>query len=65
VKVSVNMDRCVGHGMCRMACPEVFALNDEDGKAIVLQSFVPAPFQPAVEQAERGCPEGAVIIEYQ
>lgn len=60
MKVRVLDDRCVGHGMCRLACPEIFELNDEDGHAFVLMEDVPPELTEAVDFAVRSCPEGAV-----
>ncbi len=63
MKVRVVADRCVGHAMCRMACPEVFALDDSDGHAIALMESVPVEFEGAVDLALRGCPEQAIVVE--
>jgi ferredoxin len=60
MKVRVNLDRCVGHGMCNLACPEVFKLSDEDGRAEVADENVPPQFERAVRQAVQGCPEEAI-----
>lgn len=60
MKVWVNNDKCVGHGMCKIACPEVFELSDEDGHAFVLMEQVPAELEMAVDNAVRGCPEQAI-----
>ena len=62
MKVSIDDARCVGHGMCKLAAPEIFELSDEDGHGFVLQPQVPSALTEAVRQAERGCPEGAVRI---
>lgn len=61
MKVRIINERCVGHGMCRIACPEVFELSDEDGHAYVVGEDVPAGLEEAVEQAVRGCPEQAIL----
>lgn len=63
MKVRLIAGRCVGHGMCRMACPEVFSLNEDDGLAIVLTELVPTALEAAVDLARRGCPEQAIIID--
>ena len=63
MKVRVDGDRCVGHGMCHLAAPDIFRLSDEDGHAYVLTEDVPADLGEAVLQAERGCPEQAIIVE--
>jgi ferredoxin len=47
--------------MCRLACPEIFELSDEDGHAYVVQEDVPPDLDEAVQQAVRGCPEQAII----
>jgi ferredoxin len=62
MRVRVDADRCVGHAMCRLACPEVFELSDEDGHAYVLDENVPPEHNEAVRQAVRGCPEQAIEI---
>jgi len=60
MKVRVKAEVCVGHGMCTLACPEVFTLSDEDGHARVADEQVPPGLEDAVDQAVRGCPEGAI-----
>ena len=59
MKVSVDEDRCAGHGVCVGTCPEVFELND-DGYSIVLTPEVPVELEAAVRAAVRGCPERAI-----
>jgi ferredoxin len=59
VKVTVDVDRCKGHGICWGLCPEVFDLTD-DGYAEVLVDEVPAEHEDAVAQAVRQCPEHAI-----
>ncbi len=48
--------------MCYLAAPEVFQLSDEDGHAYVLGEDVSPGLDEAVRQAQRGCPEQAIII---
>ena len=62
IRAAVNAARCVGHGMCSLAAPEVFQLSDEDGHAIVALQSVPSDLRWALEQAQRGCPEDAITI---
>lgn len=61
MKVRIIDERCVGQGMCRLACPEVFEQSDEDGHAYVLSEDVPAGLEEAVDLAVRGCPEQAIV----
>jgi ferredoxin len=60
--VRVDDERCKGHGVCCVSCPEVFAMTDH-GYAHVLVSEVPADLQDKVQTAVEQCPEGAISIE--
>lgn len=60
MKVRIKAELCVGHGMCRLACPQIFQLSDEDGRAYVVQQDVPAALEEAVEFAIGSCPEQAI-----
>jgi ferredoxin len=59
MNVTVDDDRCGGHGVCVSICPEVFALTD-DGYARVLVSEVPPEHEEAVRTAVKRCPERAI-----
>lgn len=61
-RVSVDSDRCEGHGQCVMMAFEVFELDDS-GKARVLVEEVPDAVQSTVEGAAFACPAGAIVIE--
>ncbi|MEV5651977.1 ferredoxin [Nocardia sp. NPDC052254] len=62
MKVSVDSDRCRGHGVCVALCPTVFELTD-DGYATAPRGQVPAEHHAAVTDAENACPEYAIVIE--
>lgn len=59
MRVSVDSDRCRGHGVCTTLCPEVFGLT-EAGYAVVETPEVPAEFEGAVREAIADCPERAI-----
>ncbi len=59
MKVTVDEDRCRGHGVCWSLCPEVFTLSD-DGYAVVHEPEVPADFEDKVRAAVGQCPERAI-----
>jgi len=61
VKVSVDEDRCAGHGVCVGLCPEVFDLTTE-GYAIAIVTDVPASFETVVRQASEQCPTSAILV---
>jgi len=62
MKVSVDEDRCAGHGVCVGLCPDVFDLTTE-GYAIVIVSDVPASLEMVVRQASEQCPTSAILVE--
>ena len=59
MKVSVDDDRCRGHGICCTLCPEVFTLTD-DGYTVVETPDVPPEFEELVRRATQSCPERAI-----
>ncbi|MEU6260489.1 ferredoxin [Streptomyces sp. NPDC047043] len=61
MKVSVDDDRCRGHGVCCTLCPEVFDLSD-DGYAVVDMPDVPAEHEETVRSAAAMCPERAITV---
>jgi ferredoxin len=61
VNVSVDVERCRGHGLCCIICPDLFTLTD-DGYTVVSTSEVPTEFEDAVGEAAHVCPEKAITI---
>jgi ferredoxin len=59
----VDLNLCEGCASCLVAAPEVFDLDDDTGKAVVLVEH-PAPGQhAAVRTAVLHCPTQAVLVE--
>lgn len=61
MKISVDMERCTGHGRCYTLAPEVFA-PDEHGYSEVVVSHreVPPDFEDQTRMAAANCPERAI-----
>ena len=59
MRVTVDADRCRGHGVCWSLCPQVFELID-DGYSVVLVDEVPVEFEDAARAAVLQCPERAI-----
>ena len=59
MRVTVDEDRCAGHGMCLTLCPEIFDLTD-DGWAVADPDEVPAEHEAAAREAIENCPERAI-----
>jgi ferredoxin len=63
MKLTVNLRRCEGHGLCVQAAPTLFQIND-DGDLVVLidGELVPADREAAAADAARVCPVGALSV---
>ncbi|OBK63201.1 ferredoxin [Mycobacterium colombiense] len=61
--VRVNADRCQGHTLCAMIAPDVFELDDIDGRATVVFTETPLQVTDHIIDAARSCPEQAIEIE--
>ena len=59
MKVTVDEDRCRGHGMCLTLCPEVFRMTD-DGYAVADPEEVPDGLEEGAKDAIANCPEQAI-----
>ena len=65
MKISVDANKCQGHTLCAITAPELFALDEADGHAIVTPSEG-AVLPEHADEARRAfttCPEGAITIE--
>ena len=63
MKVVVDELRCDAHGQCVNACPEVFALDDDDDVVRVLVDEPGESLRASVERAAVVCPKAAITIE--
>ena len=63
MKAHVYKDTCIGCGLCPSICPDVFVLEDEDGKAKAYVDEVPEDVQEDAEEAAASCPVKAITVE--
>ena len=63
MRVVVDELRCDAHGVCVDACPEVFALSDDDDKVRVLVEEPDESLRDKVHRASVVCPKAAITIE--
>ena len=59
-EVSVNFDECIGCGVCMQVCPEVFGLDEESGKVVLLNYEQSNDNSGLVKEAADSCPIGCV-----
>jgi ferredoxin len=63
MKVIVDELRFDAHGVCVSACPEVFALDDDDDVVTVLNQEPDESLRASLNKAAQVCPKAAITIE--
>ncbi|MEU2515524.1 ferredoxin [Streptomyces syringium] len=61
VRISVDIDSCIGAGQCVLSAPEVFD-QDDDGIVMVLDGEPAEPVAEDVRLAGRICPSQAITV---
>ncbi len=61
-RVTLDQDRCAGHGICVDAAPRVFDIDEETGMGIVLLTDVDGEDLRAAQLAAAQCPERAIAF---
>ena len=61
MKITIDRSVCQATGMCTGIAPDLFEL-DEDGTLHLLDPEPGQETRPAVEQAVRNCPTGAITF---
>jgi ferredoxin len=62
VKVSIDAEKCQGHGRCYDLAPAVFSEDDEGYGQAPADGVVPSGGESAARLAEANCPEQAISI---
>jgi ferredoxin len=63
MRIHVDFDLCQGHGVCQEEAPAVFAVDEKQGRVVVLAPEPPEREQAAVRKAVRYCPTKALRLE--
>ena len=61
-RVTVDADKCVGHGRCYVLAPDVFE-EDERGHCVVPREEIPDSLLEDARRGETNCPEAAIRVE--
>jgi ferredoxin len=61
VRVSVDADKCSGHGLCNAEAPDIYELDDL-GYCVVRELIVPTQLERAAAAGASRCPERAITI---
>ncbi len=60
MKILVDLDLCQGHGVCVEEAPELFALDLETSKVVVLDPNPPESLRARLGAAVKYCPTRAL-----
>ncbi|QTO23422.1 MULTISPECIES: ferredoxin [Burkholderia cepacia complex] len=63
MKIKVDVDKCIGAGLCVLAAPKVFAQDEDTGLVILLQEEPAEDQHEAVREAARLCPALVISCE--
>jgi ferredoxin len=63
VRVTIDHDRCQGHGRCFSIAPDLFDSDELGNGTVIGDGAVPADLEHLASLAVANCPEGAVAVE--
>ena len=74
LKVWIDRDQCIADMVCVSLCPDVFEMNEEDGKSQIKPQFrinpdnpaegqVPDDLKDCVQSAAESCPVAIIHVE--
>ncbi|HEY2057340.1 MAG TPA: ferredoxin [Amycolatopsis sp.] len=61
-RIVIDADRCQGHARCAVRAPELFDVDDDQGKSFALTENVPPELSDAAAEAVETCPERAISL---
>jgi ferredoxin len=61
VQVTIDFDRCEGHGLCTLSAPQVFSFDDRGSLQVVDRPG--EEHRAAVEESVRSCPALAIHLD--
>ena len=62
MRVSIDGDRCQGHGRCYDLAPEIFTEDDEGYSQLVGDGSVAPADEARAQLAVANCPENAISV---
>ena len=62
VEVVIDKDRCLGHARCYALAPELFDVDEDEGKSLSLFNPVPSDLAELAREGADACPERAITV---
>ena len=63
MRVSVDLDQCLGYANCVVDAPQVFDIIEDGMQVRVLQENPPEELRASVEAAALDCPAKAITVD--
>jgi ferredoxin len=63
MQVIVDLDKCQDHGQCMFAAPEVFQIDAETARLVLLTDEPDESLRDRVDEAADMCPMQAITVE--
>ncbi|HJQ04630.1 MAG TPA: ferredoxin [Nocardioides sp.] len=60
--IEVDLESCIGAGLCVMAAPDVFDQDPADGRVVVISEELSDDQLPAVREAISLCPTAVLAL---
>lgn len=60
MKVELDLAKCQGYANCVVEAPEIFDIDEDNGKAIILMEEVPESAHEEARRAVASCPVAAL-----
>jgi ferredoxin len=61
MRISIDAERCQGHGQCHRVAPELFEVDD-DGRGVVITAELAVAAADPARLAADSCPEQAISV---
>ncbi|GAA1513561.1 ferredoxin [Nocardioides humi] len=63
MKITVDIDKCEGLGMCEAMANDYFEVDEDEDKVVVLDDAPPEDDRPHVYAAVQACPVLALTLD--
>ncbi len=58
--LTINEEVCIGCGVCMQVCPDVFKLDEDEGKGTIIKAEISEEEIDCVKKAADSCPVGCI-----
>ena len=63
MRITIDLENCKGYACCMMEAPNLFDVDDDTGKAVLLVEHPTEQQRDEAERAVRSCPANVITLE--